>query len=365
MRLIYLSPVPWNSFSQRPHEMATYFHAATGGKVTWIDPYPTRLPTVADLLRKTPPLTGADAGSPDWLELLRPRALPIEPLPGSGMVNRFMWRDVLHRVRRVMDGQTLIGVGKPSELAIQLLRRGPRRSAFYDAMDDFPAFYSGFSQAAMAGRERQVAQLADTVITSSHLIQRRFGQFKQDVRLVMNACASDRLPARRPRLPSANGPVIGYVGTIAAWFDWEMVAALARALPTARIRLIGPLYQAPPFAVPPNLSIEPPLPHAEALQVMNEFDIGLIPFKQTPLTASVDPIKFYEYRAMGLPILSTAFGEMALRGELEGVCLAGPDSDFQSLVHHALTLAASEQEVQVFRLANSWSSRFASARLFS
>ncbi len=52
---------------------------------------------------------------------------------------------------------------------------------------------------------------------------------------------------------------------------------------------------------------------------MAEFDVGLIPFKQNALTAAVDPIKYYEYRALALPVISTDFGEMHERGDLPGL----------------------------------------------
>lgn len=44
MQLVYLSPLPWDSFSQRPHQFVEWFHNKHGGEVLWIDPYPTRLP---------------------------------------------------------------------------------------------------------------------------------------------------------------------------------------------------------------------------------------------------------------------------------------------------------------------------------
>ena len=69
---------------------------------------------------------------------------------------------------------------------------------------------------------------------------------------------------------------------------------------------------------------------------MQEFSVGLIPFKCTDLTASVDPIKFYEYRALGLPVLSARFGEMALRDGLAGVFLMDKHSDLASLVRTAM-----------------------------
>jgi hypothetical protein len=49
MRLIYLSPVAWNSHIQRPHQLVEWFHNETAGEVLWVDPYPTRLPLWRDL----------------------------------------------------------------------------------------------------------------------------------------------------------------------------------------------------------------------------------------------------------------------------------------------------------------------------
>ena len=54
---------------------------------------------------------------------------------------------------------------------------------------------------------------------------------------------------------------------------------------------------------------------------MQGFSAGLIPFIKNELTASVDPIIYYEYFVLGLPVLSTRFGEMALREGSPGVFL--------------------------------------------
>ena len=48
---------------------------------------------------------------------------------------------------------------------------------------------------------------------------------------------------------------------------------------------------------------------------MAQFDVGLIPFLKNRLTDSVDPIKYHEYRALGLPVVSTSFGEMPMYAE--------------------------------------------------
>lgn len=94
---------------------------------------------------------------------------------------------------------------------------------------------------------------------------------------------------------------------------------------------------------------------------MQEFDVGLIPFKKILLTESVDPIKYYEYRALGLPVLSTDFGEMALRKSTDGTYLSRGVEDVGELAALALQYHASSEVICKFREFNSWKSRFDNA----
>ena len=102
--LVYVSPLPWHSFAQRPHKFVEWFHARHGGPVLWIDPYPTRLPGPEDLRRLRTKLRGgsppAARALPGWLTVLPAPALPIEPLPGSGLLNGLLWRKLHQAVAR-------------------------------------------------------------------------------------------------------------------------------------------------------------------------------------------------------------------------------------------------------------------------
>ncbi len=367
MKLIYLSPVPWESFSQRSHEFVTYFHSKTGGKVLWVDPYPTRFPALGDVFFNGQELSQETGLWPDWLEIVKPRALPIEPLPFSGTINGILWGGMLSHIDDFTDDYTLLGIGKPSILACRLLSARRFVWSFYDAMDDFPAFYRGLSRLSMARRVKATVSGVSTILTSSSTLRERLSDTAKDVRLVLNACAAQRLP--EIPLSRAEGShediVIGYVGTIARWFDWELLSRLARTNAQARFRLIGPVHVRIPNSLPENVSIEPTLPHGDALRVMLQFDIGLIPFKLTPLTSSVDPIKYYEYRALGLPVISSAFGEMARRGADDGVYLVGNGSDMKEVVRQALTYETSPDAINKFRRDNSWEARFDQAHLVS
>ncbi|MBS7350060.1 MAG: hypothetical protein KIG95_07910, partial [Comamonas sp.] len=65
-----------------------------------------------------------------------------------------------------------------------------------------------------------------------------------------------------------------------------------------------------PPDLPSNVELRGPIAHESISGLMRTWHAGLIPFLKNELTQSVDPVKYYEYRACGLPILSTMFGEM-------------------------------------------------------
>ncbi|NLX18354.1 MAG: glycosyltransferase family 1 protein, partial [Desulfobulbus sp.] len=159
--------------------------------------------------------------------------------------------------------------------------------------------------------------------------------------------------------------IFGYVGTMAAWFDWDWVTALANSRADDEIRLIGPLFKSPTKRLPNNIRLLPPCKHAAALKAMLEFDVGLIPFKKNELTTSVDPIKYYEYRALALPVLSTDFGEMRLRSEAPGVFISQSEQDVEYLVQKALNCERDVEQAHAFALSNSWQVRFDAAQLLS
>lgn len=364
MQLVYLSPLPWNSFAQRPHKFVEWFHSKQGGRVLWIDPYPTRLPMWTDLRRiKNARLFTDDrtakTDTPDWLMVVRPHRLPIEPLPGADWLSHWLWRDILRMIDRFMQqGETLLGIGKPSELALQVLAQHPGMPSFYDAMDDFPAFYQGLSRSAMARREQRIADKVSRISVSSTTLAERFAAYRSKLAVVHNACTVESLPPVDALRKQPDNLVLGYLGTIGHWFDWPFVLALAHANSSLRIHLIGPLYTAVPEPLPFNIRLLPACDHTTAISLMQSFSVGLIPFKRSDLTASVDPIKYYEYRALGLPILSTYFGEMARRRGQAGVFIADADADLTYQVSIAMVHKYRRYEIQTFRKNNSWEARF-------
>lgn len=365
MNLVYLSPVPWDSFSQRPHKFVEWFRDRTGGLVLWVDPYPTRLPSWKDFLRARPyDASGQSKGQPSWLATIKPGGIPIEPLPGSGWINGLVWRPYLRQIEGFKKKtQTLLVCGKPSDLARKVIALSPDCQTVYDAMDDFPAFYSGLSRYAMVRRQLQIAQKVDIILASSSNLKSCWSSLHKDVRLVHNGLDLATLQSVKPIAKSSERTVFGYVGTIGSWFDWTWLFKLAETRPNDEIRLIGPVFEQPIGKVPSNIKLLPPCDHAAALNTMAQFHVGLIPFKLNALTASVDPIKYYEYRAVGLPVISTDFGEMSLRIGEQGVFISQSMSDVPALAESAVKFSSDKSDASAFAVQNTWGAHFDAAKI--
>ncbi len=360
--MIYLSPVPWASFSQRSHHFVNWLHSQTGEPVLWVDPYPTRLPSLQDFTRTSSVRQQQRLAIPHWLQLCKPQALPIEPIAGSRLLQRWLWRDIFKQAMAFAEvGPCMICIGKPTELALQLLARLPACYSVYDAMDDFPAFYQGLSRRSMESRQHRLVSNVSKVLAASTALREKLLSATDEVELVLNACDIQAFAPVESLDLGQKQQVLGYVGTIGRWFDWDLVVAMARANPANRIQLIGPIFTPAPCLLPSNIELLPECSHAEAISAMARFSVGLIPFKLSRLTASVDPIKYYEYRALGLPVISTRFGEMARRGGEPAVWLVDHQSDLHIVCQTALAFQGNRLIIRQFRRDNLWSTRFTHA----
>ncbi|ANT64132.1 glycosyl transferase [Prosthecochloris sp. CIB 2401] len=360
MRLIYVSPLPWFSFAQRPHKFVEWFHKRTGGEVLWVDPYPTRLPRFGDF-RRPKSDTKKIGALPKWLTVLQPSSIPVEPLPGSAFLNGFLWQEGIREIIRFSKNrQVLLVIGKPSVFALSLLGRLNVYRSVYDAMDDFPVFYKGLSKYMMARREQDLLERVDVVWGSSSELKSRLEGIRSDVKLVHNGLDVGVLPD--PNIRQQKNPVpsyvFGYVGTIASWFDWGWIKHLAKLRVGDVVRIIGPVYQLPSGKLPSNIEILPPCDHHVAMAAMQGFDVGLIPFRLNQLTASVDPIKYYEYRALGLPVISTSFGEMPHHGKDTGLFQSAGLFDVGEQAQRALSHQTDISWMHDFIDRNAWDVRF-------
>lgn len=364
MRLIYLSPVSWSSFSQRPHKFVEWFQKKTKGEVLWIEPYPTRLPKISDIERLESSVSKGVVINPKWITLLKPKYFPIEPIQVLDWLNLMLWDQLTHKIDQFLSEEECLFVfGKPSKLALLILSKYKNYPSIYDAMDDFPEFYDGISKKSMERVENELLSKIDVVWSSSKYLKEKMAKKHPKVKVVNNAFDESNIFLHKPK--SKSKKTFGYVGTIANWFDWEWMIEFAKSCPNDNVHIHGPLCIKIPYSLPKNIRLFDKCSHFEALKKMSKFEVGLIPFRVNKLTESVDPIKYYEYRAIGIPVISTNFGEMRLRKKESGVFISEGISDIQKTIQAAIKYKQNERTRKIFLSKNSWRYRFDSTNLLS
>lgn len=343
MRVVYFSPLALASFWQRPHWLADALLRKGIERILWVEPYPTRLPKLSDLRRPSDRPTTSDK-PPAAIDRQAVRALPIEPWSLGRAANRLLFFErALKDIVRWVDGRAfVIGIGKPSplaRLAVERLREaGNYCGSFFDSMDHYANFYEGSSRAAMSRWEADLVAAVDRVQVSSTVLRDRYRRVRTDVAVVPNGCDPDIVQQALARhaqgCDSADAvPVYGYVGTLGTWFDWRWLHRFARVLarvsPQAQIHLIGPMFEAPHAALPPQVRLLGTMSNREALTRAASFAAGLMPFVRNELTDCVDPIKYYEYRALGLPVITTPFSDLASRQD-PGLLVASTEPEIEA-----------------------------------
>ncbi len=164
-------------------------------------------------------------------------------------------------------------------------------------------------------------------------------------------------PAALPGDPAA--PVLGYVGSIHSWFDAPLVEALARAIPESRVVLVGPAHPSVAreieraVAALPNLFWLGAKPKEAVPGLVRAFRAGLIPFRRTPLTEAVNPVKLYEYAAAGVPCVTTRFSD-EVDGWGEAARVAATPEDFVLAARSLLAAPVDPERLVAFARRNDW-----------
>ncbi|GMQ85990.1 MAG: glycosyltransferase [Acidimicrobiia bacterium] len=187
----------------------------------------------------------------------------------------------------------------------------------YDILDDlsiYDADESGMpAERRVAHHHPSVVAAADVVTVSSDSLAEQHRSERPDLIVVPNGVEPERFVQSYPRpfdMPNGAGPVIGYHGAVAPWFDFDLYTAAASLLSDCRFVLIGPVdprvsEEAKQLASLPNVSLLDPKPSDVIPRYVQHFDVGTVPFVVDPMTRGVSPLKMYEYFAAGKPCVAT------------------------------------------------------------
>jgi glycosyltransferase involved in cell wall biosynthesis len=315
--VVIFPDIAWDGLHQRPQHLAIAL--AKHRKVLWAEPA-TLGGTTHRRVREA---------APNIFVI----SLPVIPYNARNAVIRRLarwagrsglFRSVLVQFQERIVRGALASIGADrSALAVLLqnfhvfglVRRLSARPVVYDYIDN--AF--GFTELPALVKEEwsHVVRTADRVaVTSPGLADQVRGAGGRDPLYVGNGVEYARFaapdPGPRPADLPAGEPIVCYVGAVYPWLDFDLLENVFREMRGVRLVFIGPVHP----DVRPSMDRLAGLgnvtslgfrPYAELPRYLRHVDVGIIPFRKSDLTRTVNPVKLYEYCAAGVPTVATAF----------------------------------------------------------
>jgi len=233
----------------------------------------------------------------------------------------------------------------------------------FDAVDNW-AEHSGYEnyKNKLAKNYQIIKNKSDLIFTvSANLKNELFGN-QANTHWLPNAVDLEyfqNIKEISPKLNNIPKSIIGFLGIIQDRINTDILLNLAKNNPNKSIVLAGPVW--PKFPKEKlqefkNIHFLGPIKYEEIPALYNGFDVGIIPYKVNEFIKSTDPMKFYEYLAAGLPIVSTYVPGIERFGNL--IKVAKSPEEFNQFVNQALKV---KRELTPEKLAilknNTWRSR--------
>jgi glycosyltransferase involved in cell wall biosynthesis len=244
----------------------------------------------------------------------------------------------------------------------------PFRRVVYDCIDELAVHVRRPELATLyqEWEERLLRRIDGAVVTAECLGEDlRVRRPTLPVAIIRNGVDVERfcdLAARTPRpadLPAQGRPIVGFIGALYEWIDWELIRETARSLPEFEFVFVGPADRRAAGARGLRLSNVRLLgarPYDCVPAYVNAFDACWVPFKQDAVGRAANPVKIYEYLALGKPVVTTPVADTESFGGLVGV--ARTPAEMIGQLRAAVAAASESRAARTeFARQNSWRAR--------
>lgn len=192
-----------------------------------------------------------------------------------------------------------------------------------------------------------VENLFDNAVRGSHIllatsenIYKNLLKYNKNIYLFPNAYQPiENKNTKNPKdIKDIKKPIIGFVGAINKWIDINLIKEASFKRPNYSFVIIGPLdtgeYKI--LQNSNNIYLLGYKSREDLPSYYKEFSVAIAPFKINNLTNGINPLKFYEYLAFGLPIVSTSIPETKYFNNDGFIYIAKDINDFVDKIDQAI-----------------------------
>jgi glycosyltransferase involved in cell wall biosynthesis len=290
-------------------------------RVLWLNSVGTRAPKLSSgrdvrrIIRKLRDFARGPVNVENDLWVFTPLVLPFPHSALARKLNRGILRASLRLLRRRLRmAEFQLWTFLPS-VPDYVGTLGESLAVYY-CVDEWSMF-SYIDTDEMIATERRLLERVDCVFCVNESLAARKRPFNPETHVAPHGVHHElfasalepetRVPDDVARLP---GPVMGFIGTIQDWVDFELLAETARRRPDWSIVLIGRILIEPePLAGIPNVHVLGGRPYEELPAYSKGFAVGMIPYRVSDQLPFRNPLKLREYLSAGLPVVCTVVPE--------------------------------------------------------
>lgn len=219
--------------------------------------------------------------------------------------------------------------------------------------------------------EQQLIKLSDMIICTSKKLQEDKKRFHSKTYFVSNAAdikhsilATDKELAEHRTVHQLKKPIVGYFGSIEKRIDYELMKSVIEKNPDKSFVFAGPVskeWVPDSFMSLINVHFIGRIPYEEMPSVVKGFNIAIIPFRKYEDSATVFPMKLFEYLGAGKPVVSTDFNPDLKNFTDDLVRYCNNDLEFSDAINDALLNDNENLQQQRIKLASqhTWENRAA------
>lgn len=206
---------------------------------------------------------------------------------------------------------------------------------------------------------KDMLRAANMVFTTSDRLYNKFSEECHKIYKIKNGLDVDNFSLDKRSIPAdlpKGKKIVGYIGAVASWIDWNLIEYISCS--DYNIVFVGPKIGNINLNLSRNnIYFLGEKKYSELPFYTNNFNCCIIPFKINEMTNSCNPIKLYEYLALGKPVVSTAINELS---KLRKLCyISKNNTEFIINLNRAVNendrkLAIARRK---FSINNSWDNR--------
>lgn len=230
-----------------------------------------------------------------------------------------------------------------------------------------------FASSTIASAEALLVKRADFVIVSSNNLKNKltenYPNEAKKLTVINNGVdmktftLNQTIDTKETEIVKANNrKKVAYIGTISDWVNISMIYKLAKEMSNVDFYVVGPLdrhINMDEYNDLDNMIFTGPQPYYTVPAIIKQMDVMIMPFVLNEVVESVNPVKIYEYLAMGKPVIATGYSETYQFANL--IETYNTETEFAELLKNQLAINSDNPDLIEKRIAfasnNSWKQR--------